>query len=438
MTRKKALGLWTALALVVGNMVGAGSYLVPATLGSYGPISLLGWIITGGGAMCLAVSFARMGRIMPAEGGPYAYTREAFGDLPAFMVAWGYWVSVWIGNAAIATAFVGYLTPFFPAVGASPVIMAATALVAIWTLTALNVWGLREAALFQLVTTVLKVLPLLAVGTLGLLALDRANFTPLNVSGGSHTSAVSGAAVFMLWGLLGFESATVPADDVEDPERTIPRVTIVGTLATTLIYVLSTVAVMGVMSAPELAASQAPVADAAARMWGPLAGTAVAAGAAIAAFGVLNGWVLMQGQMPLGPARDGVFPSAFGRLSGRGTPAFGLVLSSGLCTVLVATNYTRGLLGLFEFALLLATVTVVVAYAFAAAAHIALIRRSPGLWGGPDAGRAMVISAVALVYSGFVIVWSGWGPILWGCVLLAGGLPIYRWSVSRRTLIHRV
>jgi APA family basic amino acid/polyamine antiporter len=189
---------------------------------------------------------------------------------------------------------------------------------------------------------------------------------------------------------------------------------------------------MGVMSAPELAASQAPFADAATRMWGAWAGTAVAVGAAIASFGVLNGWVLMQGQMPLGPARDGVFPQAFGALSTRGTPTFGLVLSSGLCTILVATNYTRGLLGLFEFALLLATVTVVVAYALASAAHISLIRRRPGVWGGRGAGRALVISGVALAYSGFVIVWSGWGPIFWGAVLMVAGLPVYRWSTRGR------
>ena len=258
--------------------------------------------------MCLAIAFARMGRIMPAEGGPYAYTREAFGDLPAFLVAWGYWVSVWIGNAAIATGFVAYLTPFFPAIGASPLVMALTALGPIWLLMALNVWGLREAAIFQLVTTLLKVVPLVVFATLGLLYVDASNFTPTNVSGGSGFSAITASAVFLLWGLLGFESATVPAEEVENPERTIPRVTVLGTAVTTLIHVLSTVAIMGMMSAGELAGSSAPFADAATMIWGDWAGTVVAAGAALAAFGVLNGWVLMQGQMPPAPARDGLFP----------------------------------------------------------------------------------------------------------------------------------
>lgn len=431
MTDKKALGLWTALALVVGNMVGVGAYLVPASLGALGPISLGGWVVTGAGAMCLALAFARMGRIMPAEGGPYAYTREAFGDLPAFLVAWGYWVSVWIGNAAIATALVGSLTPFFPMLGSSPPLMAAAALAPIWLLTALNVWGVREAAIFQLVTTLIKVVPLIVFATLGLFYIDVSNFTPINVSGGSSFSAITASAVLLLWGLMGFESATVPADEVENPERTIPTVTVLGMGVTAVIYMLSTVAIMGVMSASELAGSTAPFAEAAKMIWGDWAGTIVAVAVVVAAFGVLNGWVLMQGQMPLAPARDGLFPRPFGRLSKRGTPAFGLILSSGLCTLLVATNYTRGLLGLFEFALLLATVTVVVAYAGAAAAHVVLIRRHPGRWGGADARRAVVVSTLGFLYSCFVIVWAGWEPILWGGVLLAGGLPLYLWSVRR-------
>ena len=429
MKRARALGLWTTLALVVGNMVGAGAYLVPSALGAYGPISLLGWLVTAGGAVCLAIVFARMGRIMPAKGGPYAYTREAFGDFPAFLVAWGYWVSVWIGNAAIAVAFTSYLTPFLPAIEESPAVMAGVALGAIWLLTALNVWGLREAAIFQLVTTMLKILPLIAMATVGLLWIDIARYTPLNVSGESHFSAVTATAVLTLWGLLGLESATIPADEVEDAERTIPVATVLGTVVTAAIYVLSTAALMGVMSPAELAASPAPFAEAATRMWGSGAGTLVAAGAALAGFGVLNGWVLMQGQMPLAPARDGLFPAVFGQLSERGTPALGLVLSSSLCTVLVATNYTRGLVGLFTFALILATVTVLLSYVLTPLAHIVLIRREPERWGGERVRWAVLVSVLAVVYSLWAIFGAGLSEVLWGGVLFVAGVPFYYWSV---------
>lgn len=413
------------MALVVGNMVGSGAYLVPAELGRYGPISLVGWLVTAAGALCLAAVFARLGRIMPAEGGPYAYTRAAFGDLPGFLVAWGYWVSVWVGNAAIATAFVAYLTPFVPALDATPVAQAAVALSAIWLLTAVNVWGLRGAALLQLVTTVLKVLPLVALATLGLLAVDGANFRPVNVSGVPPLSAVTATAALTLWGFLGLESVTIPADEVERPERIIPLATLLGTVATAAVYLLSTVVVMGVVPAGELVGTSAPYAEAASRIWGEGAGRLVAAGAAVAAFGVLNGWVLLQGQMPLAPARHGLFPPAFSRLSSRGTPTFTLVLSSGLTTVLVLANYTRGLVGLFVFATLLATVTVLLSYLGAAAAHVLFIVRDPARFGGRGARWAVVVSVVAFLYSVGAVVGAGWDSVFWGGVLLALGVPVY-------------
>lgn len=430
--RAKALGLWTGLALVVGNMVGAGAYMVPASLGAYGSVGLVGWLVTAAGALCLAAVFARLGRIMPAEGGPYAYTRATLGDFPAFLVAWGYWISVWVGNAGIATAFVAYLTPLFPALEASPVYTAGGAIAAVWVLTAVNVWGLREAAILQFVTTVLKVLPLVLVATVGLFYIDLANLAEFNVSGRSTLSAVGATAALTLWGLLGLESITIPAEEVEDPERIIPLATLLGTAITAGIYVLSTAAVMGVLSVSQLAASSSPYADAATVMFGGWMGKAVAAGAALAGFGVLNGWVLMQGQMPLAPARDGLFPERFARLSPRGTPTFGLVLSSTLTTVLVALNYTRGLVGLFEFAALLATVTVMGAYLGASVAHIILIREEPELFGGEGARRAVVLSVLAFAYSCWAVVGAGWGPVLWGCVLLLLGVPFHLYSIRER------
>jgi len=192
---------------------------------------------------------------------------------------------------------------------------------------------------------------------------------------------------------------------------------------------------VGVMSSGELAASSAPYGEAAARMWGGWAGKLVAGGAAVAGFGVLNGWVLMQGQMPLAPARDGLLPAAFGRLSSRGTPTFGLVLSSALATVLVAANYTRGLVGLFTFAVLLATVTVLVAYVCASAAQVLLIMRAPARFGGRGSRGAVVVSALAFAYSVWAVVGAGWRAILWGGVLLAAGAPIYLLSAGRRAAI---
>jgi len=107
-------------ALVIGNMVGSGIFLLPASLASFGGISILGWLFTATGAVLLALVFAQLARMVPGAGGPYTYSRAGFGDFAGFLIAWGYWISTMAGNAAIAVAFIGYLGFFWPAVAASP------------------------------------------------------------------------------------------------------------------------------------------------------------------------------------------------------------------------------------------------------------------------------------------------------------------------------
>jgi len=428
----RKVGVLIATALVVGNMIGSGVYLLPASLAPFGGISLLGWAFTSIGALFVALVMARLSRVIPAVGGPYAYTRRGLGDFPAFLVAWGYWISIWSGNAAIAVAFAGYLAAFAPALSATPALGAATAMASIWILTGVNAWGVREAGVLQLWTTVLKLLPLLALGTLGLLSMEPAHFTPFNLRGGSPVDAVTATATLTLWAFLGLESATIPADSVRNPERLIPRATIIGTLVAAAIYILATVGVMGAIPAAELARSAAPFADAGARIWGPRAGSLIAAGAAISAFGALNGWILLQGQMPRAAAMDGLFPRVFGRLSGRGAPAIGLVISSFLATGLLALNYSASLVDQFTFIILLATLSTLVPYVFSSLAELViLIRRREPLSGGRLVG-ASIIAVLALLYSLWAIVGAGGRTVFLGFLLLLAGIPFYGWQAGRR------
>jgi len=146
--RHRKLGLWMATALVVGNMIGSGVFLLPSSLASYGSISLVGWAITATGAVLLALVFARLGRAYPRTGGPYAYSRRAFGDFIGFQTAWGYWIAAWAGNAAIAVAFVGYLAVFWPGLAGNAVLAAVVAISAIWLLKVLSTTWLVEAPRF--------------------------------------------------------------------------------------------------------------------------------------------------------------------------------------------------------------------------------------------------------------------------------------------------
>lgn len=421
----RKLGLWMCTALVVGNMIGSGVFLLPASLASYGGISIFGWLFTAAGATLLALTFARLSRLVPKAGGPYAYTRRGFGDFAAFLVAWGYWISIWSGNGAIAIAFTGYLSVFWPALTRSPLLGAIVAMAAVWLLSWVNAAGVRKAGYVQLVTTVLKLIPLFVIGTIGLLYLKVENFIPLNVSGESSLSAITATAALTLWAFLGLESATIPAGNIEQPERNIPRATVLGTLLTTVAYILSTVAVMGVIPSSELVISAAPFADAASSMWGPWASYAIAAGAAISCLGALNGWILLQGQMPLAAAKENLFPSQFKRLSKSGTPVAGLVISSLLISLLVAMNYTRQLVDLYTFVILLATLTTLIPYVFSTAAELVIYARERERFSGRRLFGASTIAVLALLYSLWAITGVGREALLWGLVLLASGLPVY-------------
>ena len=370
----RALGFWMAAALVVGNMVGSGVFLLPASLAPLGVNSVAGWVVSATGAVLLAFVFAALSRAFPIDGGPYVYTRAAFGELAAFLVSWGYWVAVWVGNAAIATGGVSYLIALAPPLAHVTGGPAAVTVAIIWALTAVNCHGVRAAGWVQLVTTATKLVPLLAVALVGGFFLRgeqvaEAAAVPLGLD---RTTA---AATLTMWALLGFESATVPADKVRDPERTIPRATVAGTLVAALVCMLACTFVLLMVPAGQLAASNAPFADAARAFWGDRAATLVALFAAVSTFGCLNGWILVQGEMPWAMARDGLFPRAFARESSRGTPAFSLVFTSGLMTALVLMNFNRSTVDVFTFMILLATSANLVTYLACALALLVLMAR---------------------------------------------------------------
>ncbi len=421
-TRK--LGMWMVTALVVGNMIGSGIFLLPASLGTFGGISIVGWLVSAVGATLLALVFSRLSRLVRKSGGPYVYTREAFGDFAGFLVAWGYWISIWTTNAAIAVAFVSYMTLFWPALGANAVLAVGLGLATIWGLTWVNVLGVVTAGVVQLVTTVLKVLPLLAIALFGLFFVDLSNFQPFNPSGQSAFSAVTATVALTVWAFLGLESGTTPAEHVHEPEKTIPRATIIGTLGTAVIYILGTVSVMGTIAPADLAGSNAPYAEAARAMWGSWAGYAVGAGAVVSCFGALNGWLLLQGQIPLAAARDGLFPKVFDRISKYDTPAHGLVFSSALASVLLIMNYSKSLVEQFTFIILLATLHTLVPYVFCSLAEL-MIRRK--LSRASFSVSVSGVSVLAFAFSLWAIAGAGQEIVYWGFLLLMLGVPVYVW-----------
>ncbi len=417
-------------ALVVGNMIGSGIFLLPSTLAAYGGISLVGWFFSALGAFLLATVFSRLSKLIPRVGGPYAYTKAGLGEFAAFLVAWGYWVSIWCGNAAITVAFVSYMSVFFPILATHNVAAVMLGLATIWGLSWVNSQGVKEAGKLQLITTVLKLSPIVLVAICGVFFIQWEYFFPFNLSGESSFAAIATTMTLTLWAFAGLESATIPAESVENPSKTIPRATIIGTSIATIVYIGSSMAIMGMIDPEILQHSRAPFADAAALMWGEQARLWVAAGAAIATFGALNGWILMQAQVPLAIAKDNLFPSIFGKVNRKGAPVAGIIISSLLVSILMSMNFNKNLVEQFQFMILLATLTVLVPYLFSAAAYVAILLEKKYAKGRKP-WSSIVIAGLAFGYSLWAVAGSGEETVYWGFILLMAGIPFFVWMKGR-------
>jgi APA family basic amino acid/polyamine antiporter len=423
----KPLGLVTCICLIIGNVVGAGFYLSPVALAPFGMVAVLGWFLLAIGAMCIGVVFARLSSIAPGAGGPYAFARKAFGPLSGFMVAWTYWISIWASLPAIALTLAGYLLAFFPGAPKEPWAAVVVALAAMWSVCLLSFRGTATVGSLQRWAVALKILPFIAVGTIGLLWIRPENLMPLNPSGMPVLTALSSLAPLVMFAFLGIESATVPAGDVDNPRTTIPRATIIGTGICALLYIFCTIAVMGVIPREALAASSAPFSDAATVMWGPWAGTVMGVAVVISSFAALNGWMLLLGQVPLAAARDGAFPRIFNRTNKNGAPALGLTVSLCFSSVLLVAQAGGGtaMAAAYEALVELSTTANMIPYLFCAVAEGMLVRSVVERGGGWRIGPFTLPSLIAFGFSLWVVFGSGAGAAMWTLILMILALPIY-------------
>ena len=415
----KSVGVWRSWALVVGTMVGSGVFLLPAVLAPYGANSLWGWIFAGTGTLFIALSLASLARHNPQVGGPYAYTREAFGPFVGFLIAFGYWISLWSGVAAVAIAFAGYADTLVGGdLGAIGQLAVALGIIAL--LCFVNCRGVESASVVQLVTTLLKLVPLVLVGFVGFSVGDWHSVAPLNPDDQSPIALLSSMALLIMWAFIGVESATIPADDTINARRTIPIALVAGTLTATAVYVVATYGVQLLIPAPQLAISTSPFSDAAMILFGPAGAWLVGVGALIAIAGALNALILFSGQMTLALAKDGVFPAQFAKLNSKGVPTVGLVTASMLAAFFVCFNYSDDLVSAFTWIIKLSTLMVILPYAVCALADIVLQHRT-----GKLKPLKVVISLLALAYALFAIVGSGAETIYLGLLLLIAGMPLY-------------
>ncbi len=395
-------------------MIGSGIFVMPAQLAPYGWTSIPAWIAAIGGALLLAYVLAKLAAAKPEATGTVAIVGEELGALPGVLVGWAFWVSVWSAIAIIAVTAVRYLATFAPPLAATPLSLALWSTALVWLLTFLNLLGARAAGNFQVVTTLLKLLPLLAV------VIIVAGFA---FSGGGRLTAyphpaysapaLTSAMTLAFYALVGFESASVVAERVHNPEKNILRATMIGTAVTGVLYIIVCTGIVFAMPQGVIASAPAPVALFVETFFGRGAGLAVAAFAVIATVGCLNGWVLIQGELPLGMARAGLLPHWMTVVNRHDVSTRLLALGSVCASVLILSSAagSDGLGGLLDFMLNLTAATSLLLYAGACLTALRI-------------GTTRIAALLGLVFC----LWAMWGSgkaALLAIVLMLTAIPLY-------------
>ena len=399
----RAFGIWTATALVIGGMIGAGIFVLPAQLAPFGATGAVAWLIAIPAALLLAYVVSRLAAAFPETTGAVAIVGNVLGPLPGLLVGWSYWVGVLSFNAILSLTATRYAAEFVPALTASPLATSSGATALIWTLTLLNLGGAKQAGRFQVLTTILKLLPLVAVVViLATLALtDPARFTA-TPHPPFRPADLSTALTLAFSALLGFEAASLATERLRDPARNVIRATLYGCALAGLLYVIICNGIVFALPIATVAGTDAPIALFVGTFWGAGASLTVAAFACIAAIGCLNGWTFMQGEIPLGMARAGLIPAGLGRTSALDVPTRALLISSMCATLLVMSGAIPGMTGVLTFMLQLTTAATVWLYVGACVAALAT-------------GIARAAAGIGLL----LCLW-----LLWGSGLMALGLSI--------------
>lgn len=421
--KPQMIGFWMTAALVVGTIIGSGIFMLPVSLAPLGRNALIGWVISGVGILCIAYGLARLSRL--GGDGIQANVEKEYGPTVAFLVAWSFWVSNWVAQAAVAIAAAAALSFVSPSLGGEAAIVP-MAIGWLVVLTAINAAGVRAAGSFSIVTVAIKLIPLLAVVYLfaerGVTGGTFEPFAPLPVT----FANIATATALTFFAFTGFETATTPVGKVRDPERTIPRALIGGTAFVVVLYLIAGTAIQMLLPTSAIVASPAPFADALVSRWGQTAATVSALTLAVAAIGCLNGLILGTGELGYAMALRGEMPAAMAKTRGSNTPVVAQIVASVLSVILLLANSSRATAHLFTFIILLSTAAMVLVYLTSAFAA----------WRCSPAPAQRLLIAGAILFIAFATYGIGLEASLWCVVLLAIGLVVraIMFRINRRSV----
>lgn len=453
---EKKWGLWLLTAIVVGNMVGSGIFMLPSTLAQMAsPLGVtIAWLLTGFGVLMIALVFGTLSVRKPdLTGGPQSYARALFdspkyGKTAGFSMVWGYWVANWISNVAIITSFAGYLSTFFPVMRSGHIVFTlgsqavSVGQVVTFVICSLLLWGthfilitsIQSAGKLNFIATASKVIGFMLFITAALFVFQISNFgelyTPITDSDGvSHGlfSQVNMAAISTLWAFVGIESAVILSGRAKS-QRDVGRATVLGLLIALAIYMALTLIIMGVLPQDVLKASDKPFVDALSVLIGDTGATVMALLAVISLFGSTIGWILLASEVPYTAAKEGNFPAFFAKVNKKGSPSRSLAVTNAMSQIFIFSTISGTISEAFTFLTTSATLAYLIPYLVSSLYLFKLALKGETY---ETDGKARIlhglIAVIALVYSIWVIK-SGtadWVTFTLGIGLFLLGIVIY-------------
>jgi arginine:agmatine antiporter len=418
---QRKLGPFLATMLVAGGMIGSGVYLLPASLGAVGSISILAWVAAIAGAAMLAGVFSWLAILRPGTAGLFSYIRDEFGPAGGFVAGVIYWISCWVGNVAVALAVTGYLSVFVPVIAKPPGASIATAAI-LWLFVGANIVGPRFVARFGGWTLLIGLAPILTVAIGGWFYFRPEIFAASwNVSGKSFIQIVPASVVTVFWAFTGIENASVLTTLVRNPARNVPIATLAGLAIAAVTYVLACGVIMGILPASVLAKSSAPFADAVA----PLLGASVAAFVALCAMlkscGTLGGAILLTVETAESEAVLGQIIRRPGARPADQASTAHLIYTGVLMSLVVLASASPSIARQFTIVIDVSVILAVVVYM---AACCALWR----IGGSVRSSSRMLVRALAVgsaLFCCWLIVVAEPRLLLWSAGMIAASLVAY-------------
>jgi putrescine:ornithine antiporter len=429
---QKKMTLMGLTTLVAVNMMGSGIIMLPTNLAQLGAVSLLSWIVTAIGSMAIAYCFAQLGVLCPRSGGMSAYSEEAHGKSSFFMASFLYYLSLAIGNVAIAISAVGYLTPFFPWLGSGAIPLFVGVVTLIWLTTFANFGGAAVTGRIGALTVWGVIIPVAGLSIFGWFWFKPEVFAAAwNPHGIAANEAIVQSIPLTLWAFLGMESAAQNAGAVENPQKTVPMACMLGTLGAAAIYILSTSVIQGIVPNAELAQSSAPFAQVYAQMFSPGIGRIVMALAVMACLGSLLGWQFTLSQTSKFTADERMFPAFYAKVNKSGAPVIGMLVAGGLQTLMAISTISPNASEQFGKLVSLAAVTNIVPYITAITALLVVMFTSRVE--GAVYNRNVAAILVAVIYSCYALYASGKDAVFGGMIVMMVGYMLYGFIAYRFT-----